>query len=107
MKYKLSRHCEAYSTSYILDEDGAMFNSEVVKRLNALTNENKQLWEKLDYAKDDSEEVSRLCRVIADDKGTIARLEEKVEGLEEVIEKQNDLIETLWELYTLGSGNGE
>ena len=49
MKYKLSKHCEAYSSSHILDEDGAMFNSEVVKRLNSLTNENKQLMEKLDF----------------------------------------------------------
>ena len=118
MKYKLSRHCEAYSSSYILDEGGAMFNSEVVKRLNSLTNENKRLMEKLDffqkrtidlgeeldYAKDDSEEVSRLCRVIAEDKGTIASLEEKKRSLEEVIEKQNALIETLWELYTQEGG---
>lgn len=48
----------------------------------------------------EQEEIVRLCRIIGEDKTRIARLEEQRERLEEVIDKQNDLIETLWELYT-------
>jgi len=46
------------------------------------------------------QEITRLCRIIGEDKTRIARLEEQRERLEDVIDKQNDLIETLWELYT-------
>ena len=49
---------------------------------------------------DNLQEIDRLCRIIGEDKTRIARLEEQRERLEEVIEKQNDLIRTLWELYT-------
>jgi len=55
---------------------------------------------KLCMITDEDKEIVRLCRIISEDKGTIARLEKQRERLEEVIEKQNDLIETLWELYT-------
>ena len=48
----------------------------------------------------EQEEIVRLCRIIGEDKTRIAKLEEQRLRLEEVIEKQNDLIETLWELYT-------
>ena len=48
----------------------------------------------------EQQEITRLCRIIGEDKTRIARLEEQRERLEEVINKQNDLIETLWELYT-------
>ena len=50
----------------------------------------------------DEEEIVRLCRIIGEDKTTIAKLEEQRLQLEEVINKQNDLIETLWELYCEG-----
>lgn len=53
---------------------------------------------------DNEKEIVRLCKVIADDKGTIASLECELEALQEVVEKQNDLIETLWELYTQDGG---
>ena len=46
------------------------------------------------------QEITRLCRIIGEEKTRIARLEEQRERLEDVIDKQNDLIETLWELYT-------
>jgi len=46
------------------------------------------------------QEITRLCRIIGEDKTRIAKLKTKITELEEVIEKQNDLIETLWELYT-------
>jgi hypothetical protein len=49
---------------------------------------------------DNLQEIDRLCRIIGEDKTTIAKLEEQRERLEDVIDKQNDLIETLWELYT-------
>ena len=49
---------------------------------------------------DNLQEIDRLCRIIGEDKTTIARLEEQRERLEQVIMKQNDLIETLWEMYT-------
>lgn len=49
---------------------------------------------------DNLQEIDRLCRIIGEDKTRIARLEEQRERLEQVIMKQNDLIETLWELYT-------
>ena len=49
---------------------------------------------------EEEQEITRLCRIIGEDKTTIAKLEEQRLRLEEVIEKQNDLIETLWELYT-------
>ena len=49
---------------------------------------------------DNLQEIDRLCRIIGEDKTRIARLEEQRELLEKVIEKQNDLIRTLWELYT-------
>ena len=49
---------------------------------------------------DNLQEIDRLCRIIGEDKTRIARLETQRERLEEVIEKQNDLIRTLWELYT-------
>ena len=49
---------------------------------------------------DNLQEIDRLCRIIGEDKTRIARLETQRELLEEVIEKQNDLIRTLWELYT-------
>lgn len=55
---------------------------------------------KLCMITDEDKEIVRLCRIISEDKGTIARLEEQRERLEDVIDKQNDLIETLWELYT-------
>ena len=49
---------------------------------------------------DNLQEIDRLCRIIGEDKTRIARLETQRELLKEVIEKQNDLIRTLWELYT-------
>jgi len=49
---------------------------------------------------EEEQEITRLCRIIGEDKTTIAKLKTKITELEEVIEKQNDLIETLWELYT-------
>lgn len=55
---------------------------------------------KLCMITDEDKEIVRLCRIISEDKGTIARLEKQRERLEDVIDKQNDLIETLWELYT-------
>ena len=55
---------------------------------------------KLCMITDEDKEIVRLCRIIGEDKTRIAKLEEQRLRLEEVIEKQNDLIETLWELYT-------
>ena len=46
------------------------------------------------------QEITRLSRIIAEDKIEIENLKEQRERLEQVIMKQNDLIETLWELYT-------
>lgn len=46
------------------------------------------------------QEILRLGLVVSENRKRIDKLEEQRLRLEEVIEKQNDLIETLWGLYT-------